>query len=72
MRPSAVPRELRCRCAARSEMRFNIADLAELSLPKNMSISFPEGKDKLMRFEITIKPDEGIYRWGPRERRAAA
>jgi hypothetical protein len=27
-----------------------------------MSIKFPEGKDKLLVFEITMKPDEGIYR----------
>ena len=27
-----------------------------------MSIKFPEGKDKLLIFEITMKPDEGIYR----------
>ena len=28
-----------------------------------MSIRFPDGKDKLLVFEITMKPDEGIYRW---------
>lgn len=27
-------------------------------------MNFPEGKDKLMHFEITLKPDEGHYRWG--------
>ena len=27
-----------------------------------MSIKFPEGKDKLLIFEIAMKPDEGIYR----------
>ena len=30
-----------------------------------MSIKFPEGKDKLLIFEITMKPDEGIYRCCP-------
>lgn len=39
-------------------------DLSELALPANATISFPEGKDKPMHFEITIKPDEGYYRGG--------
>lgn len=39
-------------------------DLSDLTLPSNMSISFPEGKDKLMHFHITIMPDEGIYKNG--------
>lgn len=38
------------------------ADISELDLPKNVSIRFPEGKDKIMNFEITLKPDEGIYK----------
>jgi hypothetical protein len=38
------------------------ADLVELSLPKNISINFPEGKEKTQHFEITICPDEGIYK----------
>jgi hypothetical protein len=41
-----------------------LADLTELSLPSNISIKFPEGKEKPMHFEITIKPDEGCYRSG--------
>jgi ubiquitin-protein ligase len=40
------------------------ADLTELSLPSNIHINFPEGKEKPMHFEITIKPDEGYYRSG--------
>ncbi|CAK0786465.1 putative NEDD8-conjugating enzyme Ubc12-like [Coccomyxa viridis] len=39
-------------------------DISELNLSKGMSIKFPEGKDKLLIFEITMKPDEGIYRGG--------
>ena len=39
-------------------------ELADLSLPKNMSINFPDGVDKIMHFEITIKPEEGIYKDG--------
>lgn len=31
-------------------------------MPGNITIAFPEGKEKLMHFEITIRPDEGIYR----------
>ena len=37
------------------------ADITELNLPSTMTIAFPEGKDKLLKFEITIKPDEGYY-----------
>lgn len=33
-------------------------------MPGNITINFPEGKEKPMHFEITIKPDEGIYRNG--------
>eukprot|EP00983_Pelagomonas_calceolata_P110389 1159664-Pelagomonas_calceolata.AAC.2 len=39
-----------------------VADLVELSLPKNISIHFPEGKEKTQHFEITICPDEGVYK----------
>eukprot|EP00775_Hariotina_reticulata_P009112 gene9112-9281_t len=39
-------------------------DLTELTLPSNISISFPDGKEKPMHFEIVIKPDEGSYRGG--------
>jgi hypothetical protein len=38
--------------------------LTELSLPSNIQINFPEGKEKPMHFEISIKPDEGYYRNG--------
>lgn len=36
-------------------------DISELNLAKTTSISFPNGKDKLLDFEITIRPDEGFY-----------
>lgn len=36
-------------------------DISELNLPKTCSISFPNGKDDLMNFEVTIRPDEGYY-----------
>lgn len=39
------------------------ADISELDLPKNVSIRFPEGKDKIMNFEIILKPEEGMYKW---------
>lgn len=38
-----------------------LADIAELNLPKTTKITFPNGKDDLMNFESTIKPDEGYY-----------
>mmetsp|Transcript_20808 Transcript_20808/g.70850 ORF Transcript_20808/g.70850 Transcript_20808/m.70850 type:complete len:184 (+) Transcript_20808:202-753(+) len=39
-------------------------DISELNLPAGYSIHFPDGKDKLMRFEVTVKPDEGFYLGG--------
>ncbi|GBF89907.1 NEDD8-conjugating enzyme Ubc12 [Raphidocelis subcapitata] len=39
-------------------------DLTELTLPSNIKITFPEGQDKPMHFEITIRADEGMYRGG--------
>lgn len=40
-------------------MKFT--DISELNLPKNTDISFPNGKDDLMNFEIVLQPDEGYY-----------
>ncbi|KAI3722773.1 hypothetical protein L2E82_33854 [Cichorium intybus] len=45
------------------ELRLH-KDITELNLPKSCTISFPSGKDNLMTFEITIKPDEGYYMGG--------
>ncbi|KAL6600617.1 hypothetical protein ACP70R_045417 [Stipagrostis hirtigluma subsp. patula] len=42
------------------ELRLH-KDISELNLPKTTSISFPNGKDDLMNFEIIIRPDEGYY-----------
>lgn len=39
-----------------------LADMSELNLPSNITIAFPEGKEKIMHFQITIRPDEGHYR----------
>ncbi len=39
-----------------------MVDISELDLKKGTSINFPEGKDKLMHFEIKIKPEEGTYK----------
>merc|ERR1712113_380032 len=39
-------------------------DISELELPKNVSITFPKGKDQLMDFEVSIKPEENYYRGG--------
>lgn len=38
------------------------ADISELDLPKSVSIRFPDGNDKIMNFEVTLKPDEGLYK----------
>eukprot|EP00236_Picocystis_salinarum_P005309 CAMPEP_0113925870 /NCGR_PEP_ID=MMETSP1159-20121227/3445_1 /TAXON_ID=88271 /ORGANISM="Picocystis salinarum" /LENGTH=182 /DNA_ID=CAMNT_0000926211 /DNA_START=168 /DNA_END=716 /DNA_ORIENTATION=- /assembly_acc=CAM_ASM_000767 len=39
-------------------------DISELNLPKTVSIVFPDGRDKLLNFQIHIQPDEGYYRGG--------
>jgi ubiquitin-conjugating enzyme E2 M len=39
----------------------DIADISELNLAKTTAIHFPNGKDNLLSFEITIRPDEGYY-----------
>ena len=39
-------------------------DLSELNLSPGMAVSFPDGRDKPMHFEVTISPDEGLYRGG--------
>ncbi|XP_039014686.1 NEDD8-conjugating enzyme Ubc12-like [Hibiscus syriacus] len=38
--------------------------ISELNLPKPCSTSFPNRKDDLMNFEVTIQPDEGLYPGG--------
>ncbi|KAI3785540.1 hypothetical protein L1987_44659 [Smallanthus sonchifolius] len=45
------------------ELRLH-KDISELNLPKTCSISFPNGKDDLMDFEVTIRPDDGYYLGG--------
>jgi ubiquitin-conjugating enzyme E2 M len=38
------------------------ADMSELNLSKYITINFPDGKEKMMHFEITIQPTEGLYK----------
>ncbi|KAK4584366.1 hypothetical protein RGQ29_022195 [Quercus rubra] len=45
------------------ELRLH-KDISELNLPKSCIISFPNGKDDLMNFEVSIRPDEGYYLGG--------
>ncbi|XP_026456138.1 NEDD8-conjugating enzyme Ubc12-like isoform X2 [Papaver somniferum] len=45
------------------ELRLH-KDISELNLPKTTTIEFPNGKDELMNFEVSIRPDEGFYRDG--------
>lgn len=40
------------------------SDLSELDLPKGASIRFPHGDDKIMNFELILKPDDGLYKGG--------
>lgn len=37
-------------------------DISQLNLPKNADISFPNGKDDLMNFEVILRPEEGYYK----------
>eukprot|EP00897_Mesotaenium_endlicherianum_P004836 jgi/Mesen1/4380/ME000222S03507 len=39
-------------------------DISELNLAKTTAIAFPNGKDDLLNFEISIRPDEGHYAGG--------
>ncbi|KAF6149678.1 hypothetical protein GIB67_017411 [Kingdonia uniflora] len=39
-------------------------DISELNLPVTTTIAFPNGKDDLMNFEVTLRPDEGYYLGG--------
>ncbi|XP_009778053.1 NEDD8-conjugating enzyme Ubc12-like [Nicotiana tabacum] len=39
-------------------------DISELNLPPTCTIEFPNGKDDLMYFEVSIIPDEGYYMGG--------
>ncbi|KAJ8450873.1 hypothetical protein Cgig2_032498 [Carnegiea gigantea] len=45
------------------ELRLH-KDLNELNLPSSCNLKFPNGKDDLMFFEVTIRPDEGYYLGG--------
>eukprot|EP00252_Welwitschia_mirabilis_P008349 TRINITY_DN2014_c0_g1_i2.p1 TRINITY_DN2014_c0_g1~~TRINITY_DN2014_c0_g1_i2.p1 ORF type:complete len:184 (-),score=30.75 TRINITY_DN2014_c0_g1_i2:168-719(-) len=45
------------------ELRLH-KDISELNLPKNTILTFPNGKDDLMNFEIALRPDEGYYHGG--------
>lgn len=45
------------------ELRLH-KDISELNLHKTCTMAFPNGKDDLMNFEVTIRPDEGYYRGG--------
>ncbi|WZZ06915.1 hypothetical protein YC2023_092836 [Brassica napus] len=46
------------------ELRLH-KDISELNLPTSCTISFPNGKDDLMNFEVSIKPDDGYYQLSP-------
>jgi hypothetical protein len=38
--------------------------MSELNLGPTASIRFPEGREKLLNFEVTLRPDEGLYKGG--------
>ena len=45
------------------EMRL-AKDISELTLSPSISVDFPDGKDKLLDFIVTIRPEDGFYRGG--------
>ncbi|KAG5236851.1 NEDD8-conjugating enzyme Ubc [Salix suchowensis] len=45
------------------ELRLH-KDISELNLHKTCTLAFSNGKDDLMNFEVTIRPDEGYYLGG--------
>ncbi|KAL9327032.1 hypothetical protein ACSQ67_007677 [Phaseolus vulgaris] len=45
------------------ELRLH-KDISELNLPTSCVIRFPNGKDDLMNFEVSIQPDDGYYMGG--------
>jgi len=47
--------------ASASELRLQ-KDISELNLPKQIKIAFPDGPNKLNRFDIIVSPDEGYYK----------
>lgn len=46
-----------------AELRLQ-KDMSDLNLPSNTTMHFPEGKDKIFHFEITMIPDQGYHRNG--------
>lgn len=55
---------MQCRISSNRFALSPLADISELNLPKSCIISFPNGKDDLMNFEVSIRPDEGYYLYG--------
>ncbi|KAI3437367.1 uncharacterized protein J3R85_005345 [Psidium guajava] len=45
------------------ELRLH-KDITKLNLRKSCAITFPNGKDDLMNFEVSIRPDERYYSGG--------
>eukprot|EP00696_Hemimastix_kukwesjijk_P006197 gnl/Hemi2/17841_TR5885_c0_g1_i1.p2 gnl/Hemi2/17841_TR5885_c0_g1~~gnl/Hemi2/17841_TR5885_c0_g1_i1.p2 ORF type:complete len:182 (-),score=67.75 gnl/Hemi2/17841_TR5885_c0_g1_i1:303-848(-) len=39
-------------------------DLSELSLAPNVRVTFPDGRDKPMKFLVSVAPEDGYYRGG--------
>jgi len=39
-------------------------DFSELKVENGISMTFPNGKEDLMLFEVTVAPDEGMYHGG--------
>lgn len=43
------------------ELRL-MKDMSELNLAKTTSMQFPNGKDKILQFIVSIRPDEGFHK----------
>jgi ubiquitin-conjugating enzyme E2 M len=44
-------------------LQLNATDISELHLSKSTTIEFPNGKDELLNFNVTIKPEEGFHKY---------
>ncbi|CAN0884501.1 NEDD8-conjugating enzyme Ubc12 [Linum grandiflorum] len=60
---NAINNNNRAKKQSSGEIRLH-KDITELNLPKSCAITFPNGKDDLMNFSISVQPAEGYYKAG--------
>ncbi|CAN0884491.1 NEDD8-conjugating enzyme Ubc12 [Linum grandiflorum] len=60
---NAINNNNRAKKQSSGEIRLH-KDITELNLTKSCAITFPNGKDDLMNFSISVQPAEGYYKAG--------